>query len=302
VAGDKLVVSDANSGHHPGWRHRVQWSGLHFIYRKASPPREPGGGETTNPTQTTPTEPERKEPPPSTERQVLHYSCGFATPTLNHTVEPGQHWGTEFVTQGLTITGGAFYVAAQDDLPEHREHLATVGVYTDASLTTSLGSVIVAVPIGGTGIVFKFSEPIPVLYNQSLYFAITAHDRFTAYDIDQSASVPSEPDGCFIGRLEGTSPPVYAEQVVPELSARTFLDYHSASGEGPTIGAEQVVQVFCKVYDPTIPSVLPGGYWYRIASAPWRGRYYSPANSFLNGDPPGGPYTHSTDLSVPNCS
>jgi hypothetical protein len=29
--------------------------------------------------------------------------------------------------------------------------------------------------------------------------------------------------------------------------------------------------------------------------------YYSPANTFMNGDPYGGPYTHNTDFSVPVC-
>jgi hypothetical protein len=47
--------------------------------------------------------------------------------------------------------------------------------------------------------------------------------------------------------------------------------------------------------------VNPDGYWYRIASPPWNDRYYAPANTFMNGDPWNGPYTHNTDLKVPNC-
>jgi hypothetical protein len=70
---------------------------------------------------------------------------------------------------------------------------------------------------------------------------------------------------------------------------------------GPAIGSGQWVQVSCKVYDPTIVSVNPDGYWYRIASGPWNNAYYSPANTFMNGDPYGGPYTHNTDFAVPNC-
>jgi hypothetical protein len=81
----------------------------------------------------------------------------------------------------------------------------------------------------------------------------------------------------------------------------TFTDYHNASGMGPPIAAGQWVQVSCKVHDPTIASVNPDGYWYRIASAPWGNSYYSPANTFMNGDPYGGPYTHNTDFSVPDC-
>jgi len=81
----------------------------------------------------------------------------------------------------------------------------------------------------------------------------------------------------------------------------TFADYHNASGQGPDIGMSQIVQVSCKVYDPTIVSVNPDGYWYRIASSPWNNNYYAPANTFLDGDPPNGPYTHNTDFSVPDC-
>jgi hypothetical protein len=81
----------------------------------------------------------------------------------------------------------------------------------------------------------------------------------------------------------------------------TFTDYHNASGEGAPIGAAAYVQVSCKVYDPYITSVNPDGYWYRIASSPWNNQYYSPANTFMNGDPWNGPYTHNTDFSVPNC-
>jgi hypothetical protein len=81
----------------------------------------------------------------------------------------------------------------------------------------------------------------------------------------------------------------------------TFMDYDNASGEGPAIPPAADVQVACKVYDPTIASVNPDGYWYLIASSPWNGNYYAPANTFMNGDPWDGPYTHNTDFSVPDC-
>lgn len=71
---------------------------------------------------------------------------------------------------------------------------------------------------------------------------------------------------------------------------------------GPRIEAGTWVDVSCKVHDPTIPSVNPDGYWYRIASSPWNNQYYAPANTFMNGDPWGGPYTHNTDFSVPDCA
>ena len=96
-------------------------------------------------------------------------------------------------------------------------------------------------------------------------------------------------------------PQTWSEQETPNHPVNTFTDYHNASGEGPPIAAGLWVQVSCKVYDPTIQSVNPDGYWYRIASSPWNNAYYSPANTFMNGDPYGGPYTHNTDFSVPNC-
>jgi streptogrisin D len=106
----------------------------------------------------------------------------------------------------------------------------------------------------------------------------------------------------------GTPPPppppppmTWAEQETPNHPVNTFTNYHNASGMGPAIAAGQWVDVSCKVYDPTIGSVNPDGYWYRIASAPWNNAYYSPANTFMNGDPYGGPYTHNTDFNVANC-
>lgn len=99
------------------------------------------------------------------------------------------------------------------------------------------------------------------------------------------------------------SPPPanHNEQETPNHPVNTFTNYHNASGMGPAIAAGQWVEVSCRVYDPTIASVNPDGYWYRIASAPWNNTYYSPANTFMNGDPYGGPYTHNTDFSVPVC-
>jgi hypothetical protein len=102
----------------------------------------------------------------------------------------------------------------------------------------------------------------------------------------------------------GGSPPPPAnhlEQETPKHPVNTFTNYHNASGIGPPIAAGQWVEVSCRVYDPTIASVNPDGYWYRIASSPWNNAYYSPANTFMNGDPYGGPYTHNTDFSVPLC-
>jgi hypothetical protein len=98
-----------------------------------------------------------------------------------------------------------------------------------------------------------------------------------------------------------TTPQLWWEQETPNHPVNTFLNYHNASGMGTPIAAGQWVQVSCKVYDPYIASVNPDGYWYRIASSPWNNAYYAPANTFMNGDPYGGPYTHNTDFAVRDC-
>jgi hypothetical protein len=103
------------------------------------------------------------------------------------------------------------------------------------------------------------------------------------------------------GGSPSPSAQTWSEQETPNHPVNTFLNYHNASGVGPAVAAGQWVQVSCKVYDPYIQSVNPDGYWYRIASSPWNNAYYSPANTFMNGDPYGGPYTHNTDFAVPNC-
>jgi hypothetical protein len=97
------------------------------------------------------------------------------------------------------------------------------------------------------------------------------------------------------------APRLYRETETPHHPVRTFRNHHRVTGVGKSIAAGQTVLVSCKVYDPSIPSVKPDGYWYRIASRPWRNRYYAPANTFLNGDPSGGPYTRNTDRRVRNC-
>ena len=97
-----------------------------------------------------------------------------------------------------------------------------------------------------------------------------------------------------------STPSTYTEQEW-HTGANTFTDPDNASGMGPKIAPGQYVQVTCKLYDPSILSASPGGYWYKIASSPWDNQYYAVANTFLNGDPWAGPYTHPTDLSVPDC-
>jgi hypothetical protein len=98
-----------------------------------------------------------------------------------------------------------------------------------------------------------------------------------------------------------TSVRTYTEQA-GTAGSPTFLNPVNAGGPGPRIPAMSNVEVFCKVYAPQIASVNPDGYWYKVATAPWSGSYFAPANNFWNGDVPGvKPYIHNTDFAVPDC-
>ncbi|MFF4427663.1 hypothetical protein ACFYZ4_00665 [Streptomyces sp. NPDC001513] len=100
-------------------------------------------------------------------------------------------------------------------------------------------------------------------------------------------------------------PPPPARHTVREQSGShgspTFLTPRNASGPGERIPAHAWVEVECRVHEPGIETANPGGWWYRIASSPWNGRYYAVANTFMNGDTPGQQPPTDTDWSVPVC-
>lgn len=109
------------------------------------------------------------------------------------------------------------------------------------------------------------------------------------------------PAGRSTARLVGESNNASRAEQAGAGGARTFV-VPAGADEGPRVRPNQHVTVACKVYKPEPESVMPDGYWYRLASPPWRGRYYAPANSFWNGDHPSHrPYTHNTDFAVPDC-
>lgn len=92
----------------------------------------------------------------------------------------------------------------------------------------------------------------------------------------------------------------YTQTANTPAGARTYANPHGLIGEGPRVGNGRNVQVSCKIAIPgAAPSV--GRYWYLIADPPWSNGYYSPANAYLNGDPPAGPYTQEVDHAVPDC-
>ena len=90
------------------------------------------------------------------------------------------------------------------------------------------------------------------------------------------------------------------EEQTGSLGANTFADPNTLQDQALKIPPHTTVTVRCYVYAPSIPSVLPDGNWYLLETTPWTGRWV-PANSFMNGDVPGGPTLHNTDFAVPKC-
>jgi len=89
-------------------------------------------------------------------------------------------------------------------------------------------------------------------------------------------------------------------EVSGSIGADTFADPRTLSGGGPDIPPDTEILVRCRYYAPSVPSVSPDGFWYLIETDRWNG-LWTPANSFMNGDVPGGPYVHNTDFAVPVC-
>jgi surface antigen len=116
-----------------------------------------------------------------------------------------------------------------------------------------------------------------------------------------SPATPVQGPGGGSGQATVPQPPaVFAEQQ-GHHGVNTLTNPFNASGMGPRVDPGQTVQVSCRVYAPQIASANPDGWWYRIHQSPWNDQYYSPANTFMNGDPWSGPYTHNTDFAVPVC-
>jgi hypothetical protein len=84
--------------------------------------------------------------------------------------------------------------------------------------------------------------------------------------------------------------------------ANAFADTKAKHKGQHRLTFDEAVQVSCKVFDPSITSASPDGYWYRIATPPWDNQFYAVANTFANGDPVGANGgTHNTDPAIPDC-
>ncbi|MGY2002815.1 hypothetical protein [Blastococcus sp. SYSU DS1024] len=100
--------------------------------------------------------------------------------------------------------------------------------------------------------------------------------------------------------LPSTGDGTPVEEEAGSIGANTFADPRTLSGRGAPIPPHTTILVRCRYYAPSVPSVSPDGFWYLIETEPWNG-LWTPANSYMNGDPPGGPYLHNTDFAVPVC-
>ena len=102
--------------------------------------------------------------------------------------------------------------------------------------------------------------------------------------------------------LTCTTGQTFPEQVHKEKTgATTFRDPRSFSSPGKRVKPLERVKVVYRFYDPDAPPSVQPGWWYLLASPPWNRQYYSPANSYLNGDPVKGPAITGVNSGIPVC-
>ncbi|MBV9012055.1 MAG: hypothetical protein JO281_09680 [Pseudonocardiales bacterium] len=95
----------------------------------------------------------------------------------------------------------------------------------------------------------------------------------------------------------------FTEQAGGGGSHPTFRNPLVFGGPGQSVQPGEKVEVVCRFFQPNAPpSVKHDGWWYLVASQPWNRHYYTVANSYLNGDPPEGPYITNVDNGVPECT
>jgi len=164
---------------------------------------------------------------------------------------------------------------------------------------------------GGSGLPISYYElcvvngscsnvgPNPGLTTQG-FACGTTHSAY-AYVVDSAGQASNQSNTASATTAACPQPPptTYTEYTVNPNGAPTFTNPVNASGQGPNVPANTLVQVTCKLgFSPggTIASAFPDGYWYKIASAPWNNQYWAVANVFWNGG-----LTINEDPNVPNC-
>lgn len=84
-----------------------------------------------------------------------------------------------------------------------------------------------------------------------------------------------------IGPSAGHSTQVTYAETVGGV-AHTWTDYTTGGGsEGPPIGAFSTIRVACRIRGLPVPNDN-NSWWYKLASAPWNGRFYTSADAFYN--------------------
>jgi len=122
-----------------------------------------------------------------------------------------------------------------------------------------------------------------------------------AVDPVQAAQVEPAPTAVpVVGVLPSQGDGRLYEETTGSIGANTFSDPRALTDNALGIPADTTVVVRCRYYSPVLPSVVPDGFWYLVDSEEWAGRW-SPSNSFMNGDVPGGETLHNTDFDVPVC-
>jgi hypothetical protein len=84
------------------------------------------------------------------------------------------------------------------------------------------------------------------------------------------------------------------------LPTPTFGDPSRGTPAGPAIKQGNRVIVSCKLASDT-PTAQPGGFVYRISSAPWNDHYYAPSPAFRNTVPANSSDLQLNDVDVPSC-
>jgi hypothetical protein len=100
----------------------------------------------------------------------------------------------------------------------------------------------------------------------AVFSAVAAAGVAAAYWITLSGSGPAGPASTW---TETTGTP-----------AHTWADPVQLTGAGTPLGPRQSVQVLCRVRGYVVQDGDP--WWYRLASAPWNGRWYATSDAFYN--------------------
>lgn len=128
---------------------------------------------------------------------------------------------------------------------------------------------------------------------------ISNEPKGTASGPTQAGELPRMPTPtcptCFTGGK------TFTEQSIGGTPKPTFRDPRAFLGLGPAVPAGQRVEVVCRFHVADSPPSTQPGWWYLIASPPWNRQYYTVANSYLNGDTPGGAQLTVVDNGVPVC-